>query len=151
LYRNRFCAICNGLVEKDLSFFETYGNFISLLTDFTGTETLLDMVLKEKVYPIHFYNCDVKTGSYYSGVRCSIAVSSCNQVGNWSEYDPDIERACHGYTNFFEGPVSGYRGYFKNIFCYICNGFPVSEIKPGQGTIDLNIVVQPYSEVLRGF
>ena len=57
-----------------------------------------------------------------------MAVSSCNQVGNRSDYDPDIERACHGYTNYFQSPSLEYRGYFKNIFCYICNGFSVSEI-----------------------
>ena len=97
LYRNKFCAICNGLFEKDLSYVDTSVNCISLWTNFTGTETLLDMILQENVCEINFYQCIPEN----CGVRCVRAVSTCNQVGNWSEYDPDIESACHGYTNYF--------------------------------------------------
>ena len=151
LYRNKFCAICNGLIEKDLSFFEFSGNFISSWTNFTGTETLLDMVLKEKVCPIRFHNCDHNTGLCYYGVHCTMVVSSCNQLGNWSEYDPDIERACHGFTNYFKSPVLEYHGYFKNIFCYICNGFHVSDINSCQHTSFVRNAqaIESYSVVLR--
>jgi len=132
LYRNKFCAICNGLREENLLYFEVRVSQYSLDLWLNGTDTLLDLVMNTNVDEIEFVSPFHCNNNCYSGVLCEMVVSSCNQVGNWSDYDTDIERACHGYTNYFESPSSEYRGYFKNIFCYICNGFPLSEIRSCQ-------------------
>jgi len=135
LYRNKFCAFCNGLREDNLLYLEVLVKMYHSYLFLNGTETLLDLIMNTNVDKIGFFPPVPCDNTCLSGVTCKMAVSSCNQVGNWSEYDPDIERACHGYTNYFESPSSRYRGYFKNIFCYICNGFPVSEIRSCQNMI----------------
>ena len=132
LYRNKFCAICNGLREENLLYFEVRVRRYSWDLWLNGTDTLLDLVMNTNVHEIEFVSPFHCNNNCYYGVTCEMVVSSCNQVGNWSDYDPDIEKACHGYTNYFESPSSEYRRYFKNIFCYICNGFPVSEIRSCQ-------------------
>jgi len=67
LNRNIFCAICNGIFERYISYFESDAN-ISSFTNLTDTETLPDKVLEENVCEIKANGCHRNTALCYSGM-----------------------------------------------------------------------------------
>jgi len=139
LHMNIFCAICNGIFEKDISYLESDAKFISSFADFTITETPPGMVREENICHIQANGCDRNTGLCYSAVDCNMSGPSCENVG--STYK---EMVCHGYTNFSESYIKEYSGYFKDIFCN------VTQVPEVQSCIKLGFLrTIAYSSVVR--
>lgn len=119
IFRNKYCAYCNNINDEDLSYFNLTLTCSKVPEHgFRNNDEILDVIFEENVCTVKFtadLECDIEN------CRCLTTVASCNETGNWHDYDPDIENACHEYTSVYK--------QFKNIFCYICNGYNVSDIQ----------------------
>ena len=71
--------------------------------------------------------------------------SACNETGDWNPYNATIAKACSSYYN----PMI--REKFRNIFCFLCNGFP-EDILQDQvqcpETPRLGWTIRPFSAIL---
>jgi len=129
VYRNKYCALCNSNQEKDLDllYFEIKFICSQMLENGLGGnyDEILDKIFSEKVCSVSFSNPLPCVGENCNSDKfCNVAVSSCNVTGNWKDYDADIEEACLSYTSNYMDPSMGPFGErFKNVFCYICNGY----------------------------
>ena len=47
----------------------------------------------------------------------------CIYLGNWADYDPNIEKGCESFTQIYLRYISttGTVDVYKNVFCMICN------------------------------
>lgn len=121
VYRNRFCALCNGASESDIQSFagqlvcpDGMGVYAYTISD------LLEQLVNERRCNILFHFPQNTLDNIVFKSRCNVGfVRECNETGKWRQHDPDIERACKSYTHI-------YRGIYRNVFCYICN----NEIDP---------------------
>lgn len=115
VYRNKYCALCNGEQEQDLVFFQAQvagGKDWSFAT-LTESE-VMKKALAEKDMLIDFVPSDSQTVA-----RCKVLIDTCNVTGKWAKYDNLTERACRSYTSEIDG--------YKNIFCMMCNGGSLNE------------------------
>ena len=110
-YRNRFCAICNGIDEFwrlqswDLRLgcpYKIAFNFWNVLEKAKDAGCIIDF--EEPDIGKTAKTCELH--SYY--------ISTCNVTGLWSAYNETIELACNAFVDYFNET-------YKNIFCYICN------------------------------
>ena len=113
IYYNRDCAVCNNVDD-----FQPWQYYImSDAMDGTSNEMLLD-ALGGHSYPIVFIPPNIDDVKKYECFESAIKV--CNVTGQWQEYDPAVEEACHR----FQAPVFHRLAnvMFNNIYCIICNG-----------------------------
>lgn len=111
-YRNKYCALCNGIAEDVLVFWT-----VRIDCDKEGFDGNDINTIVEDVYSTATCNLiyDVPPDSGLNVPRCTkILISTCNETGLWQTYDAEIEAACHAYTTI-------YRSDYKNVFCYMCN------------------------------
>ena len=111
VYRNKFCVLCNKI--------ELYNNIIYWNVDIYADkflkfpqENLLTTVRsnRENIFftPPKFI---VKPQPCYIH---AYTISTCNETGQWDQYDEDTELACNSF-------IDPYNRTYKNIFCYKCN------------------------------
>ena len=110
-YRNKFCALCNGLVEYDiLQSWELLLQCTPFITVYG--ESLLERVVENRC------NIFFKAPNYARQPRKCIPqmykISRCNVTGLWPRYNETIDLACSAYVDSFNAT-------YKNIFCLMCN------------------------------
>jgi len=130
-YRNQHCAQCNGVDESDVVHFKISFECSKMLeNDFGNNKAILDAIFAEGQCHVSFANpLACSDGRCDSSYNCWTSVTSCNTTGNWQEYDPDIETACLAYSSvYISKSYSSEQDRFRNIFCYICNGFEAPRI-----------------------
>ena len=117
IYKNRFCAECNGIhrykewqlgtdcpeiLEGDFSYREK--KFIS-----RSCRLLVTPPGKLDVAPSQCLMSDI---------------SECNKTGDWRIFDKGMKEACDALDlPFLRDAVAGVEVY-KNVFCYLCNSDP---------------------------
>jgi hypothetical protein len=79
-------------------------------------------VSKVLMFACHFYDSKYH---FFKNVFCymcnpplydsGISISECNATGLWSPFDASLETLC------LETKQSRVTGYFKNVYCYLCN------------------------------
>lgn len=120
-YKNIFCALCNHIPQANLSFWKVEvecGNYIkpnqtetiqtlSDIEDFITWEDRCNVVFRHPYRQPHIG-------------RCTPYIDKCNVTGLWEEYNAEMESLCVSY-------ISRY-GEYKNIHCYLCNGFKESSV-----------------------
>lgn len=120
-YKNKFCALCNRASPSALIFWEiqigsqAFEIRIKSLSDVNPL-----FASDEKSNAVFIIPNKLTEASEYI-TTCTIYIDRCNVTGNWKEYDPEIESLCVSY-------LSSYKEY-KNVHCYICNGFNTSSIE----------------------
>lgn len=113
-YKNVFCAVCHGIIsavawKMQIEIF----NARSVL-GLTSPESIYKSVINSEENELVYKPLD----SFASRVReCSLAISRCNESGEWKVYDPMIERACGAFWAVFKLKQEIY----KNPFCLLCN------------------------------
>ena len=124
-YKNEYCALCNDIPKSNLIYWgakvecETVDNredteiqslsdVYKLITE-DSTCNVVFLIPYELLYRQPFIQ------------QCIPYQNRCNMTGRWQEYDADLESLCLSYE-------SAYKGY-KNVHCYLCNGYDVSTIK----------------------
>lgn len=125
VYKNRYCAMCSGVQETDVRYFEIYIN--------CNTGVIIPLFLNSTYSDFQDPNCNIiysvpvtindtlwgtmsmKDHVCYTNTDI---ISVCNATGNWLTFDPLIEAACDSYTTVFESYTSV---KYKNVFCYLCN------------------------------
>ena len=120
-YKNLYCALCNHIPHKDLSFWKVEvecGNYIkpSMNEPVQSLSDMEDFITREERCNVVFRN------SYrqpHTG-RCTPYIDKCNVTGLWEEYNAELESLCVSYTSRYVE--------YKNIHCYLCNGFKESSI-----------------------
>lgn len=121
IYRNRFCALCNGVSESGIQSFSGQLVCFGSMGIYAYTiSNLLEQLINERRCNILFRFPQNTSANIVSKSRCNVGyVRECNVTGKWRQYDHEIEKACKSYTHI-------YRGIYRNVFCYICN----NEIEP---------------------
>lgn len=117
IFRNKFCALCNGVDEKDILFFYSEiscANKDNLLTQITSEHDLVQLIFANE-------ECDLQYGIQDERVKmkgCKYFITRCNVTASWKEYDIRLDLACNLYESKFR-----HNNYvFRNIFCALCNG-----------------------------
>ncbi|WAQ97230.1 hypothetical protein MAR_029920, partial [Mya arenaria] len=124
LFRNRHCAYCNGVLDVDLEYFNTSLTCETLIDGSRDETVLLDKILEKRSCKIAFH-----PEPEFEIYSCTGAVNSCNQTGLWTIYNADIEAACLAYTSVYSLDSLSELSRFKNIFCYICNGYDPNDLR----------------------
>ncbi|XP_045188125.2 uncharacterized protein LOC123546002 [Mercenaria mercenaria] len=115
VYRNKYCALCNGVQQKDIKFWKLMlkcGK--DMYKDINSQSEVISLVFADTVCDLHYQK------PYLNGlntVQCESSISRCNVTGNWNQYDPDIEAGCLIYRSEFFYMDKKY----QNIFCVLCN------------------------------
>lgn len=121
VFRNRYCAYCNGYSDNDLELFEPVLRCTSTpnLKELQNANEIFKRVMKQEGCDIYFSKED------YELENCMSSIDKCNKTGRWSSYSNSIELACGLYTTFF---VYEYERY-SNIFCAVCNGLDLDRFR----------------------
>lgn len=119
IYRNRFCAYCNGLTDNDIEFFKPTLNchHLPAFEDVSEDHKLINALFSDPRY----MDCDIAF-SPNSAIKlsyCRNSIDSCNTTGLWTNYSSVVETACLSYRSLIQYGKKNY----QNIFCVICNGF----------------------------
>ncbi|KAL4237353.1 hypothetical protein ACF0H5_002071 [Mactra antiquata] len=119
IYRNRYCAICNGVEDEYLRQLNVLltceDTSVNLKTEHEAIQSAID----EDMCDLEFQSPD---GMNFE--ICTSAISRCNVTGQWETYDPEIEKACLMYSLI----VNVNKTYYNNVFCAQCNG--ITNIEP---------------------
>lgn len=120
VYRNKYCALCNGESEVNLQYFE------AMFTDKTGKSNtiyspyiVLSLALTSESFETTFSPPDTTVAV----LACKPIVERCNIREKIITYDPLIEEACKTY----ESRIQQRNMVYKNIFCASCNDENITE------------------------
>lgn len=118
VYRNKYCALCNGVLEQDITYFYIDIKDTRGYEDIIVNEAeLIQMALTTNYVRINFINATHQPS-------CKTAIDVCNVTGKWEVYDYKSELACRLYRS----EVFQSNKWYKNIFCAKCNGVLVTEL-----------------------
>jgi len=119
IYRNKYCALCQGVAEDDLQFWSAKLNCLDTVEfSMQSEDEILRQVFKSNT-------CDITFAVFgtVSLSTCTPTINTCNVTGLWDKYDPVLEFKCHLYYSVYYRKL----GYdFQNVFCLQCNGFNVT-------------------------
>lgn len=122
VYRNQYCAICNGEQMADLVFFNPQVHVYRSDNTFIYSEAvLIEMTLTVSGYEVEFkplYEQENFTTS------CEMTIDTCNVTGMWGFYDDNVRHACEAYKSMVKYNKVG----FNNVFCALCNGVNITEV-----------------------
>lgn len=144
LFRNRFCAYCHGLSDRDVVFFDPSVHCFdsSYFNNIPNTKSLLEYVSSSHSH------CTIQFTRRREMDRfktCVKTVDKCNSTGLWTVYSKQVESACNLYTSIIE-----YKGLlYKNIFCVVCNGLTVENFDTLCAYFQDDIIFPPFSALLR--
>lgn len=110
-YQNKHCAKCNNVPEQRLMFWKLS---VQCLTDRYYETNITSIIEDVKMTVSCNLIYDPPDIIKLSPPICKEMSTTCNETGQWKRYDSAIEQACHAYTRV-------YKGYYKNIFCFLCN------------------------------
>ncbi|KAH3738247.1 hypothetical protein DPMN_044877 [Dreissena polymorpha] len=118
-YKNGHCALCHGAAHA----FILWRPMIACLNP------LPDFVFNNPKYISRFIESDPECNVIFEfpkeynvdPVPCLLRIDKCNMTGNWRDYDPYVEEACLSYE-------SVYNDEYKNVHCFMCNGYEKAEI-----------------------
>ncbi|KAH3837388.1 hypothetical protein DPMN_110776 [Dreissena polymorpha] len=119
-YKNGHCAVCHGAAQA----FILWRPMQACLSPFDfgfvfNNPKNISRFVKSKP------NCNVifEFPKEYNvdPASCVLMIDKCNMTGNWRGYDPNVEEACLSYE-------SVYKGEYKNVHCFMCNGYEKAEI-----------------------
>ena len=128
IYRNRFCAYCNGLSDKDIVFFEPEleCTMTPSIEEISDVRQLLNLVLVGGASSWQSCNLKFKHALDLPVESCISTQNRCNMTGHWANYSLEIEMACRSYSSL----ITYEDTLFENIFCLICNGYSVGTVAP---------------------
>ena len=124
-YQNMYCALCNHVSISDLIFWEAgvecneylmldKGKIIQSLShieNFIKNDSRCNTIF-EIPHDLQYRQPFIR--------RCEPYIDECNVTGLWQEYDAELELLCMSYFSNY--------GDYKNVHCYLCNGFDASSI-----------------------
>ncbi|GFR94299.1 adhesion G protein-coupled receptor L3 [Elysia marginata] len=127
-YYNKYCAICNGVAEKQIVQWNVTIDCEHFL--YVYGATTFDQLLSYSLRPDSA--CAVQQDHLVEYLTpCTPkwfrekSVSSCNETGLWQIQDDDVENACQQMNgrshSVYLKQQRGSHRLFKNIFCAICN------------------------------
>lgn len=116
MYRNKYCAKCNGENNKNLQFFSVKINSYQSSIKSLNVTTVVHWAFTSPRVEIEFV---LAAGFRHLLTPCMTSMDRCNITGMWKSYNATIEQACLLYESK-TSPAPSY--YLKNIFCNSCNG-----------------------------
>ncbi|XP_045165325.2 uncharacterized protein LOC123529170 [Mercenaria mercenaria] len=121
-YKNIYCAQCHNVELKRLEFaslnYECYASHRFTVNE--GLTYIRD--LSANLDSNGSDRCNILFTPYKGNACNRNFIDRCNLTGQWFIYDRETETSCLSYT-------SVYTDKFKNIHCYICNGFKETDIE----------------------
>ena len=114
IYKNRFCAECNGIHRyREWQLGTDCSEILEGDFSYRDNEVISKPCQLLVTPPV---NLDVTSS------QCLLYdISECNKTGNWRIFDKGVKEACDVLElPFLRDAVSGIEVY-KNIFCYLCN------------------------------
>ncbi|XP_041351174.1 uncharacterized protein LOC121370132 [Gigantopelta aegis] len=116
-FMNRFCAECKGITSSVPWNILVECNDVPQPKEIASLKDFLSWA--NRFCWIGF----VPPGQFNDQIRkCKVLESeiqsTCDETGYWHTYNTSIAEACSAYYN----PLR--TGKFRNIFCFLCNGFP---------------------------
>ncbi|KAK3090471.1 hypothetical protein FSP39_012131 [Pinctada imbricata] len=109
-FKNKYCAMCNNanLTEAIIWRAEVRCPTSKSITGNSASNLIQNLLTRR--------TCNLIFAPRTQSAQCNIGlVRKCNVTGKWMQYDAFVERACLSYTHV-------YRGVYRNIFCFMCNG-----------------------------
>jgi hypothetical protein len=125
IYKNSFCASCHFVNSSYLShgpvkyLCNHFSRNITYIRDFItipdtenedGCNLVFDIPEGTDGYP------------WISKICNRNLVDRCNVTGRWLSYNRNMEEACLSYRSIYDG-------LFRNVHCFLCNGFDTNEVK----------------------
>ncbi|XP_045166357.2 uncharacterized protein LOC123529859 [Mercenaria mercenaria] len=121
-YKNIYCAQCHNVELKRLEF-ASLNYECSESPRFTFNEGLTYIRdLSANLDSNGGDHCNILFTPYKRSECNRNFIDRCNLTGQWLIYDRETEASCLSYT-------SVYTDTFKNIHCFICNGFKETDIE----------------------
>lgn len=117
IYRNQYCALCNGVNDTNLVFFQPYFSCAkgqATAFDLSSEKDIIELAFTTQGCDITFKNPNERIALDY----CQFSISMCNVTGLWKMYESHIEHACLVYRSLFHHE----KYIFQNVFCALCNG-----------------------------
>ena len=125
IFKNKYCAICNGEDPSSLHYWDT-----TVTCQVPATFPIVNTYKELKSVLDNSEKCDLffSPGNItYEDSFCDFLIDRCNLTGLSLSYHPDTERACLSYESI-------YKVYYRNVHCYLCNKEPEDIV---QGICDL--------------
>ena len=120
LYKNKYCALCNFHVEKDILYWKMnikcdpdQNTFV-----YSGLQNLFSFVQKHARDCNIIFEKPIDIGREYPCERTN--VETCPEMPGADQFH---SRVCTLYTSVYENVFTSY----KNIFCFLCNGGKLEE------------------------
>jgi hypothetical protein len=124
LYRNKYCAECNGIHNYDKLNLRVDCPDINYVNSF-------DKLITEGRESYIMENCSIVSlppPRRIGPSRClpkTKVISECNITGQWDFFDNDIKRGCitQGQNMVFKVSYDrfGLEKHYANVFCFLCN------------------------------
>ncbi|XP_046576506.1 uncharacterized protein LOC124284467 [Haliotis rubra] len=116
LYRNQFCAECNGATEYRLWSIKAQCTQLVWLRPGMTSQQIIQTFIDDIGCAIFLHPPkDTNMRPCYTPVE--EITSSCNTTGKWQEYNATTENSCLGYS----APIHLFGNTYRNVFCYMCN------------------------------
>lgn len=136
IYKNMFCAKCNNVNANNIRFaraiFSCPFRNITYVRDISTNmrQGNCNILFKPENYLINFWTAKA----------CLKTFDRCNISGQWEVYDRQLEEMCLSYR----GTIYQLNLNFRNIHCYLCNGF-------SRKTIEMNCNSSVFPHLLDTF
>lgn len=121
LYKNKHCALCNGV--KEFIYWDLVTDCDQIrLSDFSSFEERDKYLLQHcAIAPFPPFE---SASRQYRCYKLSLSVAKCNITGVWDNEDILLKNACESKmasknTLFFQR--HNHYWLFQNVYCYICN------------------------------
>ncbi|XP_046364808.2 uncharacterized protein LOC124141001 [Haliotis rufescens] len=115
LYRNQFCAECNGDTEFRLWAIKAQCTQLVWLRPGMTSLQIIQTFIDDIGCAIFLQPPkDSNMRQCYTPIEIT---SSCNITGKWQEYNDTTEKSCLGYS----APIHLFGDTYRNVFCYMCN------------------------------
>lgn len=122
IYKNVFCAKCHNVSESTLQFASTSFRCLTKVPNITYIRDLTPNSNFDDDCNILFMVPETKQAINWTSKICDRKfISHCNVTGLWDMYDRYLEEACLTYSSVYHN--------FRNVHCFLCNGFNESEIE----------------------
>ena len=122
-YKNKHCANCNHALESNLVYWEAVVGIFDQEVNIQRLEDIQNLFKVDQASNVVF---QIPNQLFWTPAAdhiklCDFYIDKCNVTGLWDVRNETLESLCVSY-------LSRYKEY-KNIHCYICNGFPESTIE----------------------
>ena len=120
-YKNKYCASCNHISDSNLIYWEVEAGIFDTEVKIQKLADIQVLFAVDRASNVVFKIPRKLWDAAQQIQLCVNYIDRCNVTGLWEFEDPDVESLCVSYLSLYKG--------YKNIHCYMCNGFDESTIE----------------------